>query len=93
MSEPTMLDMLAGYLDVRREDRRAEVERLAGTLTTREIRLVREAAVMGYVQGAKNGPYRKTIPHDSEILREVLEGCLAHADLYPVITGYTEDEP
>lgn len=92
MTEPSMLDRLADYIGIRDQQRREEVERLVGGLTVREVRLVREAAVMGYVQGAKNGPYRDKIPGDAEIAYEVLDACLHFPDLYPVITGHTEDE-
>jgi hypothetical protein len=61
---------LAGYLDA---------------MTPRERRLVRDAAVMGYVRGnmaGKCGDF--TIPPDVEILHEVVDACLAFPDLYPV---------
>ena len=92
MSEPSMLDRLADYLGIRERQRREDVERLVGGLTVREVRLVREAAVMGYVQGAKNGLHRDKIPGDGEIAYEVLDACLHFPELYPTITGYVEEE-
>ncbi len=91
MTEPGMLDHLAEYLGIREQQRREAVERLVGGLSVREVMLVREAAVMGYVQGAKNGPYRDKIPGDGEIAYEVLDACLHFPELYPTITGYVEE--
>lgn len=87
----TDLGALEGYLQMRQTERGQAVDRLAETFTDRELRLIKEAAVMGYVQGAMSHPYRETIPHDRDILAQVLDGCLHNADLYPVITGYRGD--
>lgn len=85
------LSLLSGYLDRRAKQRAKAVEMLAGAFTERELRLIREAAVMGYVQGATSGPHRTAIPPDTQILHEVIDGCLSHPDLYPTITGGTDD--
>lgn len=87
MSEPSTLDLLAGYIGRRAKDRQAAIERLASGFTERELRLIREAAVMGYVQGAMSGPHRTAIPPDAQIVHEVLDGCMTHPDLYPTIAG------
>lgn len=84
MSDEISEDQLVAYLAMRHSERMDAVERLAASFTERERRLIREAAVMGYVQGAMQGRYRDKIPSDIKILREVLDGILAHPDLYPV---------
>ncbi|MFD0509417.1 hypothetical protein ACFQ0G_53925 [Streptomyces chiangmaiensis] len=56
------------------------------SLTERELRLVKDAAVMGYVRGkmsSRTEPIRK----DSAILGEVIDACLAAPDLYPAINA------
>lgn len=83
----TPLEQLVGYFEIRAKQRAEARERLAVGFTERELRLIREAAVMGYVQGVQSGPHRDRIPPDSQILIEVLDACLVHSDLYPTITG------
>ncbi|WP_326646631.1 hypothetical protein OG884_18555 [Streptosporangium sp. NBC_01755] len=85
---------LAGYLaaqDHRRDDR---VNRALDALSDREKRLVREAAVMGYVQGAMaaNPGKRPDIPKDSAIVWQVVDACRAFPDLYPVISALADEE-
>lgn len=65
-------------------ERRARTALLS--MTVRERRLVREAAVMGYVQGVRHGPHRDKIPGDSAIVVEVLIACDAFCDLYPFLS-------
>jgi hypothetical protein len=81
------MEQLAAYLATRDQQRMEAVGRAWGAMTEREQRLVREAAVMGYVHGAQFAPHRESIPHDREIVIEVLEACIHHNDLYPVIAG------
>lgn len=73
----------------RREERAA---RALETMTPRERQLVREAAVMGYVQGVRStdGGHRATIPPDSQILADVLIACASFADLYQFIAAAGE---
>lgn len=87
----TDLGQLAAYLNTRAVQRTEAVDRLAANFTPRELRLIREAAVMGYVQGAMNGRHRVTIPPDEQITREVMGACLSNRDLYPTITGGFDD--
>jgi hypothetical protein len=47
-------------------------------------RLVREAAVLGYVNGAVSS--NAGIPPDSAILAEVSRAAHSHADLYPLLS-------
>lgn len=81
----SQMEQLANYLATRDQQRLEACQHAWGAMTEREQRLVREAAVMGYVQGVQFGPHRKGIPHDREIVAEVMEACIHHGDLYPVI--------
>jgi hypothetical protein len=69
-------------------------------LGKRTARLVREAAVMGFVQGSMWGevqghkPRAERSPHpkDSEVLDRVMLGARKHSDLYPALSK-VEYEP
>lgn len=84
------LAMLARYLTVRARQRSDEAELVLTGMTKREIRLVREAAVMGFVRGGMgvqhDGDGARVIPKDSAILVEVITACLGMVDLYPEMT-------
>lgn len=68
-----------------REAQRAEASAaFLAKLTERERRLMREAAVMGYVRGRMH-PDGEAHPKDSAVFAEVIDACLALPDLYPVI--------
>lgn len=84
---PDLPDGLLRYLAERDLRRAGRVEHTLAAMTVRERRLVREAAVMGYVQGVRAVPggHNATIPPDSTILARVVGACLAFPDLYPVI--------
>jgi hypothetical protein len=79
-------EFLVTYLMERDAQRANAVDATLACLTERERRLVREAAVMGYVQGRRylTGDDH---PKDSAVLHLVVDACLAAPDLYPVITG------
>ena len=66
------------------ERRDSEATTMWTHLTDRERALVREAAVMGYVNGvmAERGN-RESIPKDMQILKEVLLACRSMRDQYP----------
>lgn len=81
------LEALAGYLSLRHSQRMKAVDDRVERLSTRELRLVREAAVMGYVTGVMCGPYRDGIPNDTRILKEVIDRCMSNPDLYPTLAG------
>jgi hypothetical protein len=85
-------DALVAYLREREVQRAEDVAALLNGFTERELRLMKEAAVMGYVQGVRNGPYRDGIPGDQAVFLEVMEACLHFRELYPTITGY-QPEP
>jgi hypothetical protein len=63
----------------------------------RTAKLIREAAVMGFVQGTMWGrafPDRREeeqFPRDSDILGRVMRGARSHRDLYPTLSK-VEDE-
>jgi len=74
-------EALVRYFEQRAAQRRAEVSALFERLTERERRLVKEAAVMGWVQGMRHSDL--AYPGGRYALAVVLDGCLAHEDLYP----------
>lgn len=78
---------LLNYFAARQRQRDERVARTFNHLSIREQRLVREAAVMGYVQGVRSQPGGCTaeIPKDAVIVYQVVDGCLAFDDLYPQI--------
>ncbi|MEV1013751.1 MULTISPECIES: hypothetical protein [unclassified Micromonospora] len=90
-ASPTLPPELIRYFEVRRQERADAVSRALSTLRPYERRLVREAAVMGYVRGTMAGRVdanmgRDTqIPKDSAVLFEVVEACIAMDDLYPYL--------
>lgn len=83
---------LERYLAVRQADRERAVDVALARLTPQEQRLVREAAVMGYVQGMRSGagPDDRP-PPDTVVMRLVVDACLALPDLYPVISAYSPE--
>ena len=85
MSE-VLPEWLVDYVFKRDQQRADEVNSVLSALTDRERRLVREAAVMGYVQGRRH-PASEEHPKDGTVLAHVVAGCLANADLYPVLSG------
>lgn len=82
-------EFLIRYLTERDTQRGNAVADVLASLTERELLLVKEAAVMGYVRG-KISLSKEKVPRDSAILTEVVDACLASSDLYPVITSVTE---
>lgn len=89
---------LLRYLADRDRKRSEAVNRALATLTPHERRLVREAAVMGYVRGAMAGRSRATlgepadgeIPKDSAIVTQVVDACIAMGHLYPYLAAASE---
>lgn len=82
-------EQLVRYFNIRQEERSQRVESVVAALNPRERKLVREAAVMGYVRGTMAGAVagregaKPEIPPDSFVLREVVDACLSMPDLYP----------
>jgi hypothetical protein len=82
----TLPEALIHYLADRDAQRARQVEATLAALTERERRLIREAAVMGYVRGRMH-PTDEQHPKDTAVLHEVVAACTAIPDLYPVISG------
>ncbi|MEU8740648.1 hypothetical protein [Streptomyces halstedii] len=82
-------DGLVDYLIARDTQRADAVTQFLGRLTNREHTLMREAAVMGYVQGRRH-PRDGNQPKDSATLRLVIDACLTFADLYPAVAAVSE---
>lgn len=80
---------LVDYLAQRDADRAAAVTEVLAGLTPREYLLVKEAAVMGYVQGLMRSEGDHGFK-DSAVLGRVIDGCLSHSDLYPTISNHQE---
>ena len=83
-------DGLGDYFARRQQERATRAQQMWDLLKPRDQRLVREAAVMGYVLGERAGHGRRSVmddefPRDSEIVAQVLLACESHGDLYPTI--------
>lgn len=82
---PEIPEEILRYVATRDAQRDDAVTRALGALSDRERRLVREAAVMGYVQGTR---YADTpIPKDSVVVWRVIDACRAFDELYPTISA------
>ncbi|WP_369778860.1 hypothetical protein [Streptomyces sp. R33] len=84
---PAVPDFLVGYLAQQDAYRFTAVNEMLRGCTEREVLLMKEAAVMGWVQGRMHADQK--IPGDRQILFTVADACRAYADLYPTITGWT----
>jgi hypothetical protein len=73
---------LVAYLVQRDAERAEAIRSFLASLTDRERALMREAAVMGYVQGRRH-PQDEAHPKDAAVLALVVDACLALPDLYP----------
>ncbi|MER6602562.1 hypothetical protein [Streptomyces parvus] len=88
MSTP-LPDGLVDYLIARDAQRAEAVTQFLGRLTDREHALIRDAAVMGYVQGRLH-LRDEDHPKDSAVLRLVIDAALAIPDLYPAVAAIEE---
>ena len=79
-------DFLLRHLAERETARNTATAEAYAALTEREQRLVREAAVMGYVQGTRH-PADEKHPKDSWVTALVVQECLAFPDLYPTMNA------
>lgn len=92
VTAPDLADRLHDYFAERMRQRRAAINRALATLRPYERRLVKEAAVMGYVRGAMAGRNRANrgeprdgdIPTDGDILADVIDACIG-MDGYPYL--------
>jgi hypothetical protein len=94
--EPEFPPELLRYFESRQRQHADAVNQALSTLRPYERRLVREAAVMGYVRGAMAGRSRATlgeprdgdIPPDASILADVIGACI---DMdYPYLAAASE---
>lgn len=88
MAQP-LPDALVNYLVQRDGERADAVTKFLSSLADRERTLIREAAVMGYVQGRRH-PRDEDHPKDAAVLHLVVSACLAVPDLYPAIGAIDE---
>lgn len=89
---PAIPEPLLAYFAQREAARADVVLTFLASLTERERRLMREAAVMGFVRGRMH-PDSEAHPKDSAVLAEVIDACLALPDLYPVINHIATATP
>jgi hypothetical protein len=75
---------LVDYMERRRQQRADAVNETLAALTERELRLVKEAAVMGYVQGVRH--HDLPMLRDSDVLSLVIDACHSFPVEYPTIT-------
>jgi len=78
-------DVIARYLAQRDASRRDAVAAILAGLTERELLLVKEAAVMGWVQGMRH--HDLDYPGDGNALITVVDACIAFSDRYPTIAA------
>lgn len=78
------------YISNRLQAHEVAVAELFEGFTPRERLLIKEAAVIGFVEGVRSRKATVDIG-DREILYRALNGALGAADLYPTLTGH-EDE-
>lgn len=83
-------EWLVGHLVERADARQRRAAEVYNALTERERALVCEAAVMGYVQGLMRDR-SEGVPKNSQVVALVVQECLAFPDLYPTISGHTEE--
>lgn len=83
-------DALLAYLAQRDDYRARAVAEILSGLTERERLLVKEAAVMGWVQGMRHHDLK--YPGDRQALATVVDACISFPDLYPTITSYEPDD-
>lgn len=84
---------IAAYMAARAHEREAQAAAVLAAMTPREQAIAREAAVMGYVQGANFHAPGERFPPDSEILRYVVACCQDFPDLYPTLAAAQGERP
>lgn len=77
------------YLTQRQQERDAAITAVLEKCTEREQILMREIAVMAYVQGAMAGR-AVAVPSDTAVLRRIVAECLDSPELYPMITRVSQ---
>ncbi|MET9055273.1 hypothetical protein ABZW50_29410 [Streptomyces bacillaris] len=85
----TLPEGFVAYLIARDAERADAITEFLGRLTDRERTLMRDAAVMGYVQGRRH-PHGEEHPKDSAVLQLVIDAALDIPDLYPATAAVSE---
>jgi hypothetical protein len=85
--------VIAAWRKVVREQHDARVQKILDRLSDREKALVREAAVMGFVQGVMfaGALHKERIPPDAWVLRETLDGIGGMPENFPTLSGWTPE--
>lgn len=78
---------LVTYLVTRAQQREQAIDNRLAELTPRERSLVRDAAVMGYVQGRMDERAKAETPKDTAILRMVIDAALLEERGYAILQG------
>ncbi|MFD4740581.1 hypothetical protein ACFWNQ_24935 [Streptomyces virginiae] len=79
---------LAAYFETRAQQREQDIDDRLAQLTPRERSLIRDAAVMGYVQGRMDERANVGFPKDVPILRGVVFAALRDENFH-VLRGAT----
>ncbi|MGW5852119.1 hypothetical protein ACWFQ8_29935 [Streptomyces sp. NPDC055254] len=87
---PALPAAIVSYLAEQEASRARAVNQMMSRFTDRELALIKEAAVMGYVQGMRHHDLK--YPGDRQVVFLVADACRAFADLYPTIAGWTPTE-
>ncbi|MFD8577187.1 hypothetical protein ACFV1H_17880 [Streptomyces virginiae] len=87
--QPALPDALVEYINKRDQERADRIAALWAGLTEREQGLVKDAAVMGWVQGVISTRAGEQWPGDWVAVPTVIGACLDHASLYQTLTGWT----
>lgn len=77
---------LVDYILKRDQQYMQDVNDFLASLTQRERLLLKDIAVMGYVQGMRR-PKNEKIPTDGAIVCTVVHACFAFSDKYPAVRG------
>ena len=88
MSAGVTDEALLNYLATMERSRQEQAKEMYRRLTRRERRILREAAVMGFVLGTWSGikpGNGRDMPPDSKIVELVLNSCQSQKDLYPLL--------
>jgi hypothetical protein len=78
---------LVTYFEARARQREQDIDTRLAELTPRERSLVRDAAVMGYVQGRLDERARVDYPKDTQITRMVVYAALREDEGYAILRG------
>jgi hypothetical protein len=86
--QPVLPAALVEYIHKRDQEHADRITAMWSEFTEREQGLIKDAAVMGYVQGMMQARAGLDWPGDWVAVPTVLGACLAHAEMYPTITGW-----